>query len=297
MPVTGTCLADGELDAVAREIAPEALGRITDRAELLAWLHAVLGTTPGNEHAWPSHPRVLRNARLRSLLESAFRPEQPRSWASNQRSWLSSVDIERVMTQYNDSHGKHGFRFVGVFPIDFASRTWTGTCISPAMCAVNVRELVSGGITQLGIVFNLDKHNQRGSHWVSCFAGLDPLQQDRFGVWYYDSVAQTTPPQVSEFMKSLRSQVRPLFPPSVAHRFRVHNNTVRRQFQNTECGIFSMLFIVACLTSRKSVRDICGAMGDDNLMFKLRSVLFRPPAEASGHLLKDPTNSSAAIRG
>ena len=38
-------------------------------------------------------------------------------------------------------------------------------------------------IFQIGIVFNLDKHDQEGSHWVSMFIDLK-----RDGIYYFDSL-------------------------------------------------------------------------------------------------------------
>ena len=177
------------------------------------------------------------------------------------------------MRQYQDHLGKsQGFRFVGVFPRDFAAIEGR-SCVSEAMCRLNVASLRADGIGQIGIVFNLDDHTGRGSHWTSMYACIDPdaRPHDRFGAFYYDSTGARPPPEMRAFMKRLGDEVGD-------PRFAVTHNTVRKQFGNTECGIYSMLFVVACLQTDIPFRSLCrDVMKRDSQMHGLRSVLFRPP--------------------
>ena len=43
-------------------------------------------------------------------LEGLFRPKMPRSWKKNKYEWLSSVDIESVMDQYEEKYPE--FKFI-----------------------------------------------------------------------------------------------------------------------------------------------------------------------------------------
>lgn len=272
-------MTDQEIVSVAETVLPSSANRSwrnsRDQAmvrELARRVHATVGTHPGEEHKWLDLAQVRRRPGLHAELSRAFRPKRPASWQANPRTWLSSVDIAEVMRQYETSHGLH---FVGVFPRDFATRVM-GRCVSEPMCNLHVRALQDAGRSSAGIVFNMDKHTQRGSHWAACFVGVNPRRRHRFGVWYYDSVARPPPPEIAAFMQRMQSEAREVFGDKVGARFQRAHNVVRRQYKNTECGIYACLFLVACIATNETFDTICrGIMADDDTTFITRDVLFR----------------------
>ncbi len=268
--VTGTCLSRQEIAAVAKVVGVRPPGGGGGLGALLRRLHDVIGTRPGEEERW-ANALLLRP--LQSTLSAAFRPAHPAEWTRNPRFWLSDLDINRVMRQYEHSHGDR-FKFVGVFPRDFAKRDVLRRCVSADMCALSAASVLAEGRSEFGVVFNMDDHTQRGSHWTALYCCLNPQRRNRYGIWYYDSVAKPPPKEIQAFMQRIVAEVG-------APRFSGHVNTVRRQFENTECGVYSMFFIVACITTGRSFQDLCeNLMRDDDAMQKLRAVFFRPPPEA-----------------
>lgn len=209
-----------------------------------------------------------------------FRPPRPSSWNRNRYEWLSNFDIEHVMKQYEEDK-RMCFRFLGVFPIDFATGGKGGRCLYHSMCNPELfKGLRSQGIRNVGAVFNLDRHDQPGSHWVSMFIGLDPSLPS-YGANYYDSVANPTPREIADFMESVKKDVGdPDFPLRV--------NKVKHQTKNSECGIFSMVFIIRFLEAYKREQPISmdqiltnkvqitnKPFGDTDAN-EIRNVLFRP---------------------
>ena len=272
---TGSCLTTAEQAAVAHAVVPHLTS--DDKVpweKVLDAVHVVMGTTSGEEVRWLMSPSIMRNPVLRQRLDQAFRPVHPDSWLQNPRAWLSTIDIEHVMNQYQVSHPD--FKMVGVFPRDFASRAaWSGRCISPPMCDLSVANMRAQGKSQFGVVFNMDRHDQRGSHWTACYGCINPRMPKRFGIWYYDSVAHAPPPECKAFMARIAAEVR-------SPKFVVDRNNVRRQFANTECGIYSILFLVACITTRIPFDQICrNVMKDDRATNKLRKVFFSQPVVPS----------------
>lgn len=275
---TGSCLTDGEVRRVAAALGIEAAPGGGDTSALI---HRRLGTRPGEEHTW------VALTGLTDLL-GAFRPEHPAEWLRQPRFWLSNFDIRDVMQQYEDHmRDSHGFRFIGVFPRDFASRPGGArgaggpadahTCVSQQMCALTVPDLVREGVRQFGIIFNLDKHTQSGSHWTACYCGLDPRAPNRYGIWYYDSVGNSTPREMMTFMKRIQREATKLH--GVAQPFALDTNRVRKQFKGTECGVYAMFFIITCVQTRLPFLQICRrVMQPDDVMFGMRSVFFRPPS-------------------
>lgn len=182
-----------------------------------------------------------------ALDAKAFRPRMPSGWRTRPNMWLSNVDIERVLRQ----HATHdpSFRFIGAVPIDFASPSDTGEmgkCVTQALCRVRVRRWWREGARRLGIVFNLDPHDQSGSHWTSAF-----LDFERNAIFYYDSFGSTPPHEVHQLFQSVGAQLEDMHgsPPHVQH------NDLRHQFHNTECGVYCVHFLTFML--RATQRGKC----------------------------------------
>jgi hypothetical protein len=271
---TGTCLSADDTKSISKELLRGVPLDSTPPSELLRMMHQVMGTTPGEEERWLASPNVRSNRTLSALLQAAFRPEHPKEWTQNPYGWLSTIDIEQVMHQYQVSHPH--FKFVGCFPRDFATRSWTGQCISPPMCNLSVASLRAEGRSEFGIVFNLDKHDQRGSHWTACYGCIDPLKKKRYGIWYYDSVGRPAPTEVTAFMRNFAADANADVGSKAA--FKVTTNRIRRQFKGSECGIYALFFIVVCLTTETPFQSICkDIMMDDERMNELRNVFFRAP--------------------
>jgi hypothetical protein len=210
---------------------------------------------------------------MTKLLATAFRPEMPRAWLANSRAWLSTDDIENVMRQYESAYPN--FAFLGTFPIDFDTRTLFGGCIADEMCNLSVRKLTASKKTQFGAVLNLDKHDQRGSHWVTVY-GNSSTDSPNYGVHYFDSVGKKAPPEVDRFQARVAEQIAALSGVPLA-RVPVTTRVEKRQYKNTECGVFAMYFLVCCMTEKMRIPDIVRAMGNDDLIHELRRIFFRAP--------------------
>ena len=242
---------------------------------------------PADEVCW-AHSLVIAHGSdggVETAIKNKFRPIQPKSWRKNPKEWLSNEDIDAVMRQYaTASRGR--MRFVGVFPIDFAKRLKSrgNACVSPELCSLDISEEIRQGTQHLGIVLNTDPHHKSGQHWISMYIGLDPRHRRSFGVHFYDSVAKPPPTEIKQLMDDIVSQMKSSLGQTNVP---VHSNKIRRQYQNTECGIYSMLFILRMMSAqrqRTTFEDICQSMGTDQHVAKYRDKLFvRPqPVPKSG---------------
>jgi hypothetical protein len=179
------------------------------------------------------------------LLEYLFAPYQPKEWKKNRSAWLSNFDILDVLRQYEKSH--KNFKIIGPTPIDFNSRPddMNGQCVWEDLCGFSLTRFMKRytGKTKIGIVFNLDRHDQGGSHWVSMFVDLE----DKF-VFYFDSAGDKIKPEISSLANSIIKQASELQPPNVLE---FHQNyPVEHQMGNNECGMYSLFFIVTMLTNK-----------------------------------------------
>jgi hypothetical protein len=117
-----------------------------------------------------------------------------------------------------------------------------------------VEESVKQGTKYIGIVYNLDPHYKSGSHWVANFIDIP-----KGTCYYFDSYGVKPPKQVATFMKWLSTQG-------------INNlqyNARRLQYQNTECGVYSIYFITRMLLG-DSFKDITHKNPTDKEMLELR---------------------------
>lgn len=190
----------------------------------------------------------IKDIELRKQIDKmSFAPDKPLEWKKNPRAWLSNFDIMKVLRQYEDIpfQGSKKFKLLGPTPIDFDSRPadMNGECVWEEICNFEVDTYLKKGKTKIGIVFNLDNHTQGGSHWVSMFVDLE----DAF-IFYFDSNGEKIKPRINKLVKRIIEQGKHLDTPMHFEFYENYPN--EHQQQNTECGMYSLFFIIAMLTNK-----------------------------------------------
>jgi hypothetical protein len=196
-------------------------------------------------------------------INHTFRPRTPREWYSNKIEWLSTIDIENVMKQYERLH--KDFKFIGPVPIDFDYEYSVGSCIVDELCRIDINSLEEKKIKKIGIIFNLDKHDQSGSHWVAMFIDLNLNE-----IYYFDSYGQEPPEEVRVLAERLQEQSRNN---NKEMNFKINN--VRHQFKNSECGVYCMYFITE-LIKGKTFDDVTQNIIQDDEMNEKRGYFYSP---------------------
>ena len=175
--------------------------------------------------------KEIRDPSIRNKInEYLFAPYQPKEWKKNHNTWLSNYDILNVLKQYELSNKK--FKLIGPTPIDFDSRPndMNGQCVWEDLCEFSLENFMKkhNNKTKIGIVFNLDKHYESGSHWVSIFVDIPEKI-----IFYFDSAASPIPEEIHILVKRLQKQSLQLDKP---FRFKYYTNgNLRHQNGNTEC--------------------------------------------------------------
>lgn len=198
-----------------------------------------------------------------AIAKQYLRPKRPSAWTSDPDQWLDSNNIADVMKQYEETH--RDFKFLGVLPIDFAApdpyKKDSSKCLVDSICELKLPELESKGIYRIGAVFNLDPHFKDGSHWVGIFVDLRPSARK---IYYFDSYGIKPPEQIAKFMRSLTLQGPDL---------KLEYNARRFQFQGSECGMYSLYFIISMLDGEPFKR-FCHHAVPDGEMLRLRHWIF-----------------------
>lgn len=207
-----------------------------------------------NEICWSKH---INNNKLRNDMKRYFKPIMPTSWLNNPREWLSSVDLSDVMTQYETKF--KDFKFIGPVPIDFDTKINFGSCIVNELCKLKLINLFKKKIYQIGIIFNLDKHNESGSHWVALYINLHNKLNK--GLFYWDSYGINPVNEITELMTRLQQQsINDLH-----FNLPIHINDIRHQYKNSECGVYCLYFLISLLEGKKYNYIISNIIKDDDM--------------------------------
>jgi hypothetical protein len=188
-------------------------------------------------------------------LESNFRPKMPRSWKKNPYEWLSSVDIQSVMLQYEEKYPE--FEFIGPVPIDFDYRENMGQCVVNELCNISIAELLKKNTTKVGIIFNLDKHDQPGSHWIALFMDIK-----EHTICFFDSYGHEPPNEIKVLIDRLQKQASELPPPN-NFEFTYNCNKTRHQYEHSECGVYSIYFVIQLLEKKKTFNELQSRIPDE----------------------------------
>jgi len=285
----GTCFSLAALQVRARRWNDaHADDRIPDVARLSAralWtaLRAKVRADCGarSEACWVDRSGPLAD----SALAGRFAPPKPAEWSKNPRTWLSTTDIDRVMSQYAAVPANR-FRWLGAMPRDFREQHPMGGCVEDRMCTLDIAKERERGVTNLGAVFNLDRHDQGGSHWVAAFVCMDPAASVH-GVNFSNSVGEPPVAEIRKWCEDIAAVLRCPF----------EINRVVKQRKNTECGVFSMYILIRCLQAFRGLdasgrrlpagarpptfAELCAEHYDDDAMVAMRDRLYRD-AQAGG---------------
>jgi hypothetical protein len=213
-----------------------------------------------------------KNDAIHLIANETFRPVGPKG----KRDWLSTADIDKVMLQYEAVHSK--FKFFGAVPYDFDALPQLD------IHHVNFEDLVNRGKTKIGMVINLDTHDMSGSHWVALYCDLLKNQ-----IYYFDSIAKKpgkrltkTIRKILTFMHNRTNNTNVVLDNNMcrkiirsrSNKYHIRYNNKQHQFKNSECGVYSMNFIIRLLNGEtfKEIRD--DIMKDDH-MNRCRGVYFR----------------------
>jgi len=186
--------------------------------------------------------------------------------------WLNTTNINNVMEQYEEIYPE--FKFFGAVPIDFDDLPELG------IKNINFNDLYNNGKSKLGFIFNLDKHWQDGSHWVAMYADLKNPQ-----VYFFDSYGHPPRKRIRVLMKRICEWC------SLQHYDKnfdidesnllegggeivVKYNRKQHQFKNSECGVYSISFILRLLKG-ESFDSISNNPTPDDEINKCRNYYFR----------------------
>jgi len=242
---------------------PDHIIKTNDPKEIWNHLHNYLSNVCNKESCWLKQNFVSNH--IDNELKESFAPESPEEWKKNPNEWLSSVDIMKVMKQYETAY--KCFDFIGPSPIDYDTKKIYDECVWDELCHFSLINEMKQGKTKIGVIFNLDPHYLKGSHWVSLFINIKKGQ-----IFFFDSAGDKVPDKIMEFVNKIIQQGKSLSPP--IHFTFDQNHPVEHQYGNTECGMYSIFFIVHMLEDKITNHYLKTHILKDKFMQQFRKIYF-----------------------
>jgi hypothetical protein len=191
------------------------------------------------------------------LDKSTFAPDSPEEWINSPNAWLSTIDIEKVLKQYEKKYKQ--FVNLAISPSDYDTVMNVGQCVDEKLCKFNLNNYLN---KKIGIVFNLDPHYKDGSHWVALY-----IYPKKRILYYFDSTGEKPTRHISRFIKLVQKQGISLNIP-----FKYKYNTLPHQKKNTECGIYVLYFLIKMLKSKDP--QLFTRIIDDSEISRYRNIYF-----------------------
>jgi len=244
----GSCFTLSELHEIAKNYNDSHKDQIKiypSKKEMIVELESKLKSSCSDQTCWAT----LKFMKNNDEIEMAFKPKGP----TGQYDWLSTTEINDCMERYMKVYPH--FLFVGAVPIDIEDLDQFG------VKTLNYDKLIKRGLYTVGIIFNLDEHYKSGSHWVSFFVDFKTKR-----IYYSDSAGKPPEQRVKRLVKKIAesfyekdhpnkkvmhlpidSYMNESGPNAIEKLYDIRFNTMQHQYGGSECGVYSMNFLIRLL--------------------------------------------------
>nr|QBK88481.1 MAG: Ulp1 protease [Mimivirus LCMiAC01] len=187
-----------------------------------------LGQVCDSQRCWikQDYINAMQSSYREELTRNVFRPKGPQG----KFEWLGTFNVQDVMEQYEKKYPD--FIFMGAVPIDFDDFPEYGIKDLDFDDLLNNKKK-----SKIGVVFNLDKRNESGSHWVALYADLNKGR-----IYFSDSNGIKPKPRIRKFMRRIARYSKKLGKNPI-----VDHNKTQHQSGGNACGIYSLNFIIKML--------------------------------------------------
>jgi hypothetical protein len=263
----GTCLPSDAIRVLTDEYNkdhPESPLNETDPKKILRKIMESVDCTEKDERCALG---IINDVVLRKkYLKMLYAPNHPESWLKNPDEWLTNEDIDEIL---DDIEAKYpDFKAMRTTPIDFDTRIW-GQCVEKELCDFSLKSDYENGKRRFAAVFNLDKHDQPGSHWVSLFVSVHDN-----AIVFFDSALGGVPPEISALVKRIQGQAKAM---NKDLNMRFYTNKVEHQKGDTECGMYSIYFVTEMMADFKNLDMFMKGRINDETVFKMRKDYYNDP--------------------
>ena len=221
-----------------------------------------------SEKCWMTIQELIRHLSPGelSLFKRSFKPKKPQEWDKKPNEWLTTTQLKSILEQL--AHKYPNFKEYGALPMDFEKRQ-NNSCITGDLCNIDLQKDFSDKKHKMGVIFNLDDHDESGSHWTSMYVELEPCCRKEPSIYYFDSVGSKPPKEIYNLVDKLQEQFKAIKGTTLDFLY----NDIQHQKGNTECGIYCLHFLETMLKGTDFEEHI-QSKNDDKYMEKFRDYYF-----------------------
>lgn len=194
-------------------------------------------TKCSHEICWLQHKSFLNSLPYSPL--KIFKPQMP----NKRYALLNTFDINLILSQYEQIFPN--FKYLGAQPSNFFSNK-----------NYNIITNAIQNFDFVGLIFNLDEHDQPGSHWVAVF-----INSKNKTIEYFDSLGHKPIENISRTLNIIN--------------FKLITNVLIHQTGNNACGLYAILFIIYKLYFTNNFDYLKFKLPDSKVQ-TFRKLFFRP---------------------
>ena len=266
---TKTCYSKRSLEIIAREwnkhnpsSSPIPIVHRTTAQLWSAIQKKMVSECGDDEYCWKKQ-KFIKQLRDAEIDYYTFKHAFPKEWFRNKYTWLNTYDIYYVMKQYTKKDPE--FEFFGPIPSDCPIK------INCELSKFNIMNMKKNKIFKIGIIYNLDVSSGDGTHWVAVY--IDNKNNE---INYFDSYGSMPTPLIRDFIQKVADNYEANgITPKVIY------NDKRFQYGHSECGVYSMNFILERIHGT-TMYDLTNLDIPDENMNYLRNVLYLRLEEGEG---------------
>jgi len=124
------------------------------------------------------------------------------------------------------------------------------------------------GKSKIAIVFNTDDHDESGEHWISMYIDCKGKNLDQPCIYFHDSAGSDPPQEVMDLVERIKQQGK-----RNKITFTFLQNDRPHQTGSTECGIYSLHFLIYMIQNGDFMKYIRNKKGDKYIE-KYRKIFF-----------------------
>ena len=241
-----------------------------------------LSNCKGNEICWIKQNFVVNKYDFINV----FKPQG----TTNRNDWLSTININQVMKQYELKH--KNFLFGGAVPRDILKLDrYNLLSYKLPVKDLEIKHMLKLKKNIIAYIYNLDESHQNGSHWVALYCNIDTCK-----IYFFDSYGYRPHKDIRKMVRKLalmcynykkKNCIEKCPNISLSESFmqqtnknrieksigEIEWNRNRFQYKNSECGVYSIYFITQLLEGN-TFQNLISTKISDDVINKERDKLF-----------------------
>jgi hypothetical protein len=214
----------------------------------------------------PQVSQFIGPVKADEILHERFKPSGP----ADSTAWLNNDNIDYVLEQWAKKYPN--FTHVPFQMIDF-------DITKTELANIDLISLYESDTRKMGCVINTDKSTGKGIHWFCVF--IDMSDENKWTLEYFDSAGDYPKGSVHRWLNEQRAKLGAKY---TNKDIQVVDVTKSNQLQKstTECGVFSLWYILSRLNNIPYTYFTQPNASDDKMMYEFRRFLFRHDLKKSG---------------